>query len=99
MPAAQPVSCPGGREVSGAGELSAALAGARPGDVIRLADGVYEGAFVATASGTPDAPIWVCGSRGAVLDGGGTRGGYVLHLTAPRTGGSSASRCATGRRA
>ena len=81
LPAAQPVTCPdGGNSVSNAAELIEVLAGAGPGDVIRLADGRYEGTFVASTSGTPDAPIWLCGSRDAVLDAGGIRGGYVLHL-------------------
>jgi hypothetical protein len=73
--------CPdGGIEVATADELRVALADARPGDVIRLADGTYEGSFVAEASGGPDAPIHVCGGSDAVLDGGGTDDGTVVHL-------------------
>lgn len=72
--------------------LRAALAAARPGQTITLADGVYPGRpprghdgqepgrYVITASGTAAAPITLRGSRGAVLDGDGTSGGYVLHL-------------------
>jgi nitrous oxidase accessory protein NosD len=67
-------------EVSTAEELTDALAGAGPGDVIRLTDGRYEGEFELTSSGTADDPIWLCGSPDAVLDGGDTQHGTVLHL-------------------
>lgn len=72
--------------------LADALAAARPGETIGLADGVYlgdtvrdrtgqePGRFVAKVSGTESAPITLCGSRQAVLDGGGPGGGYGLHL-------------------
>jgi hypothetical protein len=60
--------------------LQEALDAAEPGQVIGIADGVYEGRFVASASGTADAPITVCGGVDAVLDGGGTGKGYVFHL-------------------
>ncbi|WP_164477878.1 right-handed parallel beta-helix repeat-containing protein [Nocardioides pantholopis] len=65
--------------------LTAALARARPGDVIELADGTYtsegtraplalggqhySGTFVASASGTARRPIVLTGSRRAVIDG------------------------------
>ncbi|MFH5823940.1 hypothetical protein [Georgenia sp. AZ-5] len=68
---------------STAEELEEALVAARPGDVITLADGTYQGNFTATASGTPEAPIWLCGP-GAVLDGGDVEDGYVLHLDGAR---------------
>jgi hypothetical protein len=81
LPAATPVDCPaGGTPVASADELTAALAAATPGEVIRLADGTYEGSFVATVSGRPDAPIFLCGGPGAVLDGGGFKEGYIFHL-------------------
>jgi nitrous oxidase accessory protein NosD len=81
LPPVQAVACPaGGTTVTTADELTEALSGAAPGQVIRLAAGTYEGAFVATASGGPDAPIWLCGGRDAVLDGGGIKEGYILHL-------------------
>jgi hypothetical protein len=66
--------------VATAEELTAALAAARPGAVISLADGVYQGAFVATRSGTAKRPIYLCGSRAAILDGGSIKGKYGLHL-------------------
>lgn len=75
------VTCPEpSRTVRDAEELEEALAAARPGDSIRLADGVYEGKFVATVSGTADKPIFLCGGKGAVLDGGGVKAGYAFHL-------------------
>ncbi|XVQ14034.1 right-handed parallel beta-helix repeat-containing protein [Spirillospora sp. CA-255316] len=60
--------------------LAAALAGARPGDVIRIADGTYDGNWTATTPGTEAKPIWLCGGPDAVLTNGGHRGGYGLHL-------------------
>lgn len=82
--------------VSDAAGLQQALAHARPGMTITLADGVYDGKsvkdasgnepgrFVATAVGTAAAPIVLTGSSAAVLDGGGTGGGYALHLVGTR---------------
>lgn len=68
------------------------LLDAGPGTTITLQDGSYHGKevkdpsgqepgrFVAAASGTAVAPIVLQGSRAAILDGGGTGGGYALHL-------------------
>jgi hypothetical protein len=79
------VSCPAStKSVSSAKELTAALTAARPGSVIGLADGVYSGQFVATASGSASAPIWLCGGPGAVLDGANLKLGYVFHLKAAK---------------
>ncbi|MGV9769013.1 right-handed parallel beta-helix repeat-containing protein [Microbacterium sp. NPDC003461] len=66
--------------VRDAAGLQSALDDAGPGDVIELEAGRYVGEFVATASGEDGAPITLCGSSDAVLDGGGVKGGYVLHL-------------------
>ena len=78
---ASPVDCADATvEVGDAAALSAALAGAGPGDVIVLAPGTYVGEFVATVSGTADDPITLCGPRDAVLDGGDWKGDYVFHL-------------------
>jgi hypothetical protein len=66
--------------VADAEELQAALDDAGPGTVIGLQPGVYEGQFVTTASGTERQPAMLCGPADAVLDGGGLKGGYVLHL-------------------
>jgi hypothetical protein len=60
--------------------LQRALDDARPGQVIRLADGRYAGQFVARAKGSAESPIRLCGSRNAVLDGGDVKRGYTLHL-------------------
>lgn len=59
----------GGRTVpvSTPTQLTAALAGARPGDTISLAAGTYDGAFYATSSGTATAPITLTGPGTAVL--------------------------------
>ena len=79
-----PCAAPDGRRVAvaSAEELASALEEARPGDAIILADGVYPGRFVIAASGTPEAPITLCGSRRAVLAGGSTDRGYGVHLRA-----------------
>lgn len=66
--------------VSGADELQQALSAAKPGDVIRMAPGTYQGKFVAQTSGTADRPIFLCGDSNAILDGGGVRAGYGFHL-------------------
>lgn len=75
------VACPaeGGVLVRTAEQLEAALSAASPGSVIRLADGVFVGDFELTRSGTESAPIWLCGSRNAVIDGDGDAK-YLLHL-------------------
>jgi parallel beta-helix repeat protein len=68
--------------VSGTAGLNAALAAASPGTVISLRPGTYNGNFVATVSGTAAAPISLCGTSASILDGGGTKSGYVFHLDA-----------------
>lgn len=81
----------GGRAVavSTSAQLAAALAAARPGDVVTLADGRYSGhasvgghgaQFAVQASGTAAAPITLAGSRRAVIDGGSLRSRYGLYL-------------------
>jgi hypothetical protein len=80
-PPATVTACPGGgTTVSSASGLMSALASAQPGQVILLAPGTYQGDFVASHSGTPGAPITLCGSRNAVLEGKSIRSGYTLHL-------------------
>src|SRR6266516_298033 len=68
-PAPTPSPSPTARtvNVATAAQLSAALAGARPGDTIHLADGTYTGAFYGIVSGTATTPITLTGSRQAVL--------------------------------
>ncbi|HET7530042.1 MAG TPA: right-handed parallel beta-helix repeat-containing protein [Mycobacteriales bacterium] len=66
--------------VSTAAGLASALAGARPGDVIQLADGTYTGTFVDAVAGTAAAHVVICGSSAAVIDGGDHTVGYALYL-------------------
>jgi hypothetical protein len=66
--------------VSDEDSLQVALDSAKPGDVISMADGVYDGEFATTASGTSGSPIFLCGTAKAILDGDGHSGGYVMHL-------------------
>jgi nitrous oxidase accessory protein NosD len=75
-------ACDGGDvvDVADADGLRQALDGARPGQVIRLGDGRYEGNFVATAQAAVENPIRLCGTRNAVLDGGDVSHGYTLYL-------------------
>lgn len=65
-------------------QLQQALQVAKPGDDIVIKDGVYKGNFIipATANGTVANPIILRGTSRAVLDGGTTNTGYVLHLQA-----------------
>lgn len=82
---------PAGRHVAvwTSAQLTAALAAARPGDTIALADGRYTGRtsvdghgaqFAATTSGTAAAPVTLVGSRRAVVDGGDVHRRYGLYL-------------------
>ena len=66
--------------VGSTSELESALGSAAAGTVIQLADGTYTGNFASTAVGTATRPIFLCGGANAVLDGGKTSSGYVLHL-------------------
>jgi hypothetical protein len=76
-----PVTCPPATVTVGtAAELQEVLDAAAPGDVIGIEAGTYEGKFVATTKATPEQPIFLCGERDAVLDGGGVKKGYGLHL-------------------
>ncbi|MEU5694055.1 cellulose binding domain-containing protein [Actinosynnema sp. NPDC020468] len=61
-------------DVSTAAQLSAALAAAVPGRTIRLAAGVYRGAFTATTPGTAAEPITLTGPADAVLVNDGPSG-------------------------
>jgi hypothetical protein len=74
------VGCPAQvtRTVRTADELTAALADAAPGTVIALAPGRYPGGVKATAKGTAERPITLCGPRDAVVDGVGVT--YAVHL-------------------
>jgi nitrous oxidase accessory protein NosD len=81
LPDSAPVTCPAPTvRVDDPDGLTEALDNATPGTTISLADGTYGGAFVATASGTAEQPIFLCGGAGAVLDGGNIKGDYGFHL-------------------
>ena len=85
LPATPPpgaASCPATARtaVSSASGLKSALASARPGETIVLAPGVYPGNFTASRSGTASAPITLCGSRNAVLQGQTIAEGYTFYL-------------------
>ncbi|WP_420096249.1 hypothetical protein [Brevibacterium sediminis] len=67
-------------EVDDARQLRSALRSAGPGTVIRLADGVYKGQFELSARGTAEEPIWICGSKDAILRGASMNSGYGLHI-------------------
>jgi hypothetical protein len=60
--------------VSTAAQLQAALAGAVPGQVIKLAAGTYRGSFVTTKAGTAAKPITLSGPANAVLINDGPSG-------------------------
>ncbi|WP_436758459.1 NosD domain-containing protein [Streptosporangium sp. V21-05] len=66
--------------VEDAAGLADALESAEPGAVIKLEPGVYSGRFVAAVSGTENEPIFICGPPEAIVDGGGVKEGYALHL-------------------
>ena len=74
---------PGTISVDTVEEIRAALAEARPGDVIEVADGEYQfrPRLVASASGEPGAPITLRGSPAAVLRTKNASGDYGLHVT------------------
>jgi hypothetical protein len=63
--------------VSSASQLSSALANAKPGDLIRMADGTYNGRFRPSVSGTQSNRISLCGSQSAVISDA-SEGGYAL---------------------
>jgi hypothetical protein len=73
-------SCPAGQQVANESDLSNALATAVPGTVIILAPGSYAGQFAATVSGTASAPITLCGTSDAIIDGGDIKAGYAFYL-------------------
>lgn len=67
--------------VSTIGELEDALAGALPGDLVVLADGIYRGTLEMQVDGVADRRITVCASGDAVIDGGTLDTGYAVHIT------------------
>ncbi|WP_430646473.1 right-handed parallel beta-helix repeat-containing protein [Agromyces sp. GXS1127] len=78
---AEPGDCPDPDVTVGdAAALQDALDGAQPGEVILVEAGRYVGEFTASAQGTAEEPVTLCGTHESVLDGGGIDQGYVLHL-------------------
>ncbi|MFB6489477.1 right-handed parallel beta-helix repeat-containing protein, partial [Xanthomonas perforans] len=75
-------ACPAATvRVNNADQLRAALSTASPGSVIRLADGVYRGSFSLDKSGSSSSPIWICGTRSAVIDSGGVARGTGMTVS------------------
>lgn len=70
--------------VNNEAQLIKALNTAKPGDVIKLNDGIYKGNFIipASSSGLANKPITLMGSKNAILDGNSMQTGYVLYLKA-----------------
>ena len=85
-PTAVPTTCVASGQssirVKNGDELRDAIASARPGDSILLADGVYTGQFQIHRSGTASAPILLCGGRAAELRGDTVQSGYGILLEA-----------------
>ncbi|TFD59104.1 hypothetical protein E3T39_12185 [Cryobacterium suzukii] len=61
-------------------ELNAAVKGARPGTVIRMAPGTYRGQIKMHANGTAVDPIWVCGPRDAVINVGSIQNNHGIQI-------------------
>ncbi len=61
-------------------QLQKALDTAKAGASIQIADGIYTGEFRTTRDGSATRPIYLCGTRKAVLDAGAIKGGYALHF-------------------
>lgn len=80
--AAWAADLPGTVSVASAEELQDAVDNASPGDVIDMADAVYDLNLVISTSGTEDDPITLRGSRDAVVDGGDNSSGYAVALEA-----------------
>ena len=66
--------------VATAAQLKTALAAPTPGQVIQLADGTYNGYFVANRPATARAPITLRGSRAAILTRGGPSVGTSVYV-------------------
>lgn len=80
FPAVTPSAQAATVSVTSASQLKTALAGAKAGMTISLADGTYTGKWVASAAGTASAPITLVGSRKAILTTGSTGSGYALNV-------------------
>lgn len=83
-------------KVSTAEELTAALAAARPGETIALADGSYTGKFTTGAQGTAAEPITLTGSARAVLHSSEYTGPDAGTDAADEQAAAPAASCPTG---
>ena len=86
-PSSTPATCSGHTysrlvNVSTAAQLTDALKAAQPGDMIHMADGTYTGRFTATASGTGNKRIVLCGTSKAVIQTGTMTDMYALVIQA-----------------
>ncbi|WP_158252267.1 right-handed parallel beta-helix repeat-containing protein [Cryobacterium sp. Y29] len=61
-------------------ELRTAVDRAHPGTVIRMASGTYRGQIDIHANGTAADPIWVCGSRDAVINVGSVQDNHGIQI-------------------
>ena len=61
-------------------ELTAAVDRAHPGTVIRMAPGTYRGQIDIHANGTAADPVWVCGSRDAVINVGSIQDNHGIQI-------------------
>jgi hypothetical protein len=81
LPRPAKVTCPQATvTVRSAVQLQEKLNAAQPGEVIRLAPGVFQGQYRTQRSGTAEKPIFLCGTTASVLDGGNPAKGYGLQL-------------------
>jgi parallel beta-helix repeat protein len=69
-----------GTLVSTSDTLQHALNTATPGEVIVMSPGQYAGHFILKNSGTPQAPITVCGDHSSIIDGGDQNSGYAFYV-------------------
>ena len=69
--------------VSTVTQLKTAVAAAKAGTVIRLNPGIYAGQQISiSATGTAAKPIWICGPRTAIIDGGSIGNGHGILVSA-----------------
>ncbi|MCU1262356.1 MAG: hypothetical protein JWO80_5241 [Bryobacterales bacterium] len=73
---------PNVKQVTDASSLWSALKAARPGDVITLANGIYNGTFQISNAGTAANPIVIRGASadGVILDGGNCTGCNIFEV-------------------
>ena len=97
--ASAPASSSATVSVSTSAQLVSALAAAKPGDTIALADGSYTGKFVATAAGSSAKPITLTGSAKAILHSSEYTGPSATATSAPAATPTATGRIAASRTA